>query len=55
MGSSMTEPTEGGLGQYFRDVLGMNPRYAGHFSAVLVRQNRLAHRHERNAVWLKVT
>jgi hypothetical protein len=36
MGSSMTEPTDRGLGQYFRDILGMTPRWAGHFSAVLV-------------------
>lgn len=54
LGASMTSPTPGGLGEYFRRILGKTPRYSSHFAAVLVRQGRLAVTDRGKAVYLKV-
>lgn len=54
LGASMTTPTPGSLGEYFRTVLGQTPRYSSHFAAVLVHQGRLATMNRGRAIYLKV-
>jgi hypothetical protein len=55
LGADMVNPTTGGLGEYLRNLSHIsNARYACHFAAVWVRQNRLVTRDEGNAIYLKV-
>ena len=55
LGADMLNPTPGGLGEYLLNLPDIsNARYACHFAAVLVKQNRLVTRDEGNAIYLKV-
>ena len=55
LGADMVNPTTGGLGEYLRNLSHIsNARYACHFAAVWVKQNRLVTRDEGNAIYLKV-
>lgn len=55
MGNNVTSITPGGLGEYFREKLLKSPKFASHFAAMLVDQNRLEYRYgKRNMVELRV-
>lgn len=55
LGNNVTDISEGGLGEYFRNVLHKSPKYASHYAAAWVNQGLLGHRYgKQSRIELKV-
>lgn len=55
LGNNITEIREGGLGEYFRDVLHKSAKYASHYAAIWAKQGLLEYRYgKQSGIELKV-
>ncbi|MFH0809703.1 MAG: hypothetical protein V2A77_04455 [Pseudomonadota bacterium] len=54
LGNNMTAVQPNGLGEYFQQSMGKSPKFASHFAALMVSQNKLECRRDNGKIELKV-